>query len=64
MIYDTETGSVRHQLYSNEDSRRWQASEDILHMDNHHNILAVAERSKIMLWNMANGQAINEIEGF
>ena len=63
MIYDNETGSVRHQLYSNEDSRRWQASEDILHMDNHHNILAVAERSKIMLWNMANGQAINEIEG-
>jgi len=32
-----------------------------MHMDNYHNILAVAERAKVVLWNMREGSILHQI---
>ena len=38
-------------------------AEDIMHMDNYQNILAVAERAKIVIWNMIDGKILHQILG-
>ena len=54
---------MANRLYSNCDDRHWKAAEDIMHMDNYHNILAVAERAKVVLWNMREGSILHQING-